>query len=548
MIHILAASVAQETKDEEKGERTISASPSTPYSIFTSKQKALIIALVSIAATFSAFASNIYFPAIPAIAIDLSVTPELINLTVTSYMILQGLAPSIWGALADVHGRRLTYIITFIIPIGACVGLAETKHYYQLVILRCIQSTGSASMISIGAGFVGDITAWAERGGYMGIFQAGLLAPLSVGPILGGIFSQTLGWRAIFRFLTIYAGIVLVPLPVVLPETLRTKVGNGSIPAKGISNSLLAYIQQRRHPQIEEQALQRSVSTSSIGKQLSVDFLGPLKIFSIEVSFLIFFLAIYYIVWQMTVAVISTLFSTTYGLSEIHIGLTYIANGVACVAGTLTTGKFLDYDYERFKKSYDGHAEDLPLDRVRLRTVWLWAGMQMAASLIFGWTMDHHVHVAVPIICTFFLRWSATSIISIILTFMVDIYPKKGAFATAAVNLARCSMGARGTASVLLTVNKIGVGWTFSLWSGIMLVALGLIALQMAKGIEWRQRRERINMPRSSSPHGLVSCPIPYESSDKIWERILYSTLYFKILPFDYWLLSSQVSTREAQV
>ena len=85
----------KERKDEEKGVQTILATPSIPYSIFTSKQKALIITIVSIAATFSAFASNIYFPAIPAIAIDLSVTPELINLTVTSYMILQGHTGSI---------------------------------------------------------------------------------------------------------------------------------------------------------------------------------------------------------------------------------------------------------------------------------------------------------------------------------------------------------------------------------------------------------------------------------------------------------------------
>ncbi|KAE9375984.1 MFS general substrate transporter [Stipitochalara longipes BDJ] len=484
--------------DEEKGDQTISAPPAIPYSIFTPKQKALIIAIVSIAATFSAFASNIYFPSIPAIARDLSVTPELINLTVTSYMILQGLAPSIWGALADVHGRRLTYFITFTIFIGACVGLAETKHYYQLVILRCLQSTGSASTIAIGAGVVGDITTRAERGGYMGIFQAGLLAPLSVGPILGGIFSQTLGWRAIFWFLTIYGGAVLILLGVLLPETLRCKVGNGSVPAKGISNSLLAYIQRRRHPRIDEPALERSLSTSSAGKQISVDFLGPLKIiFSIEVTFVIIFLSIYYTVWQMTVAVMSTLFSTTYGLSEIQIGLTYLANGVACVAGTLTTGKFLDYDYQRFKKSYEGPAETFPLDRVRLRTIWLWGGMQIASSLAFGWTMERHVHVSVPIICTFFLGWAATSIISTISTFMVDIFPKKGASATAAVNFVRCLMGAGGTASVLPTVNRIGVGWTFTLWSGVMLVALGLILLQMVKGREWRRRREMLNSSRS---------------------------------------------------
>jgi hypothetical protein len=54
------------------------------YSIFTSRQKALIVTLVAVAATFSGFASNIYFPAIPTIASDLGVTSELVNLTVTS--------------------------------------------------------------------------------------------------------------------------------------------------------------------------------------------------------------------------------------------------------------------------------------------------------------------------------------------------------------------------------------------------------------------------------------------------------------------------------
>lgn len=58
-------------------EPTASSEPSIPYTIFTSRQKLLIVTIVSVASTFSGFASNIYFPAIPAIALDLSVTPEL---------------------------------------------------------------------------------------------------------------------------------------------------------------------------------------------------------------------------------------------------------------------------------------------------------------------------------------------------------------------------------------------------------------------------------------------------------------------------------------
>ncbi|KUJ13443.1 MFS general substrate transporter [Mollisia scopiformis] len=478
--------------DEEKTPDQAAVAAEPPYSIFTSRQKALIVTTVSVAATFSGFASNIYFPAIPTIALDLGVTPELINLTVTSYMILQGLSPTIWGAVADVHGRRVTYICTFFVLIGACIGLAETRHYYQLVILRCLQSAGSASTIAIGAGVIGDITIRAERGGYMGIYQAGLLSPVAIGPILGGIFSQTLGWHAIFWFLAIYAAAFLCFLVIVLPETLRSKVGNGSKPVSGLSNSLLGYLQRRK---LDPESLDRTVTSTSIQKALPVDFLGPIKIiFTKEVSCAIFFLAIYYTVWQMVISILSTLFKSTYGLSELQIGLCFIGNGAGCIIGTLTTGKFLDFEYKRCQKSFDGSPEDFPLEKARLRTLWLWSFLQLASVLVFGWTLQYKIHISVPIICTFILGWAATSIISVVNTFLVDIFPKKSASATASLNLVRCLMGAGGTAAVLPIVNGIGIGWTFTLFTGVMLISLGLVVLQMGKGLKWRKKRQAKEM------------------------------------------------------
>ena len=122
-----------------------SKSTTEAYSTFTPRQKWVLVCIVSTAATFSGAASNIYFPALPTIAKDLDVSASLINLTVTSYMIFQGLAPSIWGAVADVKGRRIAYICTFLVFLGACIGLANTPNYATLVVLRCLQSTGSAS-------------------------------------------------------------------------------------------------------------------------------------------------------------------------------------------------------------------------------------------------------------------------------------------------------------------------------------------------------------------------------------------------------------------
>ena len=75
----------------------------------------------------------------------------------------------------------------------------------------------------MGAGIMGDITTRAERGGYMGYFSAGNLIPTAVAPILGGVFAETVGWRAIFWFLAAFAGGYLIVETVVLPETLRSR-------------------------------------------------------------------------------------------------------------------------------------------------------------------------------------------------------------------------------------------------------------------------------------------------------------------------------------
>ena len=391
--------------------------------------------------------------------------------------------------MADVHGRRVTYICTFLIFLGACVGLAETKHYYQLVILRCIQSTGSASTIAIGAGVVGDIADRAERGGYMGIYQAGGLAPLALGPILGGVFAETLGWRAIFWFLTIYSGAFLILLVIVLPETLRSMVGNGSVPPRGFSISALSYIQLRRHSHSDTV---RSETPPPPNKS-PIDFLAPLRmIVGMEVTYIIVFLSVYYTGWQMLITLMSTLFKQVYGLTEIQIGLTFLANGIGCIVGTLTTGKFLDFDYQRMKKRYNGSQENFPLEHVRLRTLWLWSSLECASVLVFGWTLDERVHISVPIICTFILGWASTSIIGVVTTFMIDCFPKQGASATAALNLVRCLLAAGGTAAVIPMVNGIGVGWAFTLLVGIMLASLSLVWLQMRYGSKRRLKREQM--------------------------------------------------------
>lgn len=62
-----------------------------------------------------------FYPTIHTIAIDLGVAITLINLTITSYMMVYGVTP---GDLADMVGRRPVYLATFLIYFAANIGLA----------------------------------------------------------------------------------------------------------------------------------------------------------------------------------------------------------------------------------------------------------------------------------------------------------------------------------------------------------------------------------------------------------------------------------------
>lgn len=493
------------------------------YTIFDKRQKWLIVFIVSFAATctfpntslpclaraahhgslltspqVSGFASNIYFPALPTIASDLHVSVELINLTVTSYLILQGLAPSLWGPVSDVRGRRVAYACTFVVFLGACVGLALAKNYATLVVLRCLQSAGSASTIAIGSGVIGDITTRADRGGFLGVFQAGLLVPVAIGPVIGGVVADTLGWRAIFWFLTIYSGAFLLLLVALLPETLRSLVGNGSVVAE---RDWLARFPLMVYQRTTKVTWDRDAAPPELPQARKIDVLGPLRILTSKFAVpIVVFLAIYYAVWQMSITAMSSLFKERYGLSEIHIGLTFIANGVGSMVGTFVTGKILDTDYRRVKaklKSTTSSDEDdessFPIEKARLRLLPVFSILQCLSILLFGWTIQYPrvVPIAIPIISTFITGWTSISIVAAINTYLIDIFPDQSAAATASLNLARCLFAAGGTSFVMPMINGIGVSWTFTVCAAVQMVGLVGPLVQYRLAGKWRREAER---------------------------------------------------------
>ncbi|KAL8952406.1 MAG: hypothetical protein Q9222_001683 [Ikaeria aurantiellina] len=141
------------------------------YSVFSKTSKRWITIAASFAAMFSGLSSFIYYPAISPLANDLHASIELINLTITSYLIVSGVVPSVVGDLADRTGRRPLYLMTFTIYFAANVGLALQNSYPALFTLRMLQSAGSSGTITLAYGVIADIATPADRGSHVGILM-----------------------------------------------------------------------------------------------------------------------------------------------------------------------------------------------------------------------------------------------------------------------------------------------------------------------------------------------------------------------------------------
>ncbi|CAO0795031.1 unnamed protein product [Mucor circinelloides] len=493
--------IAPSPTTENRIKKMTTTNSSEPYSVFPRNKKLLIVTICCLTGIVSPLSANIYFPALDAIQKDLDTTTELVNLTVTVYMVFQGLSPSFWGSLADLWGRRPVYLATLVVYMGSCIGLALAPKYYVLLILRMLQAFGSSSVIAIGAGVVGDIATPSERGSYFGLFSMGQMLGPVIGPVLGGIISEYLSWRWIFWILLMVGAAFFVAIFFLLPETLRSLVGNGS----GYANPTPIQWWRRRQAQKKHQEQPYTDDDSSTihdikkpNRFLQIPNVTQpfLYLFEKDVICALVYNGIHYATYYCYLTSTTSQFVLLYNMSEIQIGLCFLCQGVGCILGSYCEGKLLDHDFKKTAaESGFGNATrgklptEFPIFRARLRNMWISAGLIQVITLFYGWMLHIHAHLAVILVLQFLVGLANTSLFNIFQTLVVDLFPGKSATITATNNLVRCLLGAVATVSIEPGIQNVGVGWIFTIIGLVCIASNVLVPVLFKFGPRWRKER-----------------------------------------------------------
>jgi len=173
------------------------------------KNAALVVAMVSSFLTpFTGAALNI---ALPAIGAEFGIDATLLGWIGTSYLLAAAIFLVPFGKIADMVGRKRIFLLGISTFTLSCALIVLAPSTGFLLAARVIQGTGAAMIFGTSIAILTSYFPPHERGQALGMSVAATYAGLSVGPFLGGVLVQNLGWRSVM-IATIPIGLLSIAL------------------------------------------------------------------------------------------------------------------------------------------------------------------------------------------------------------------------------------------------------------------------------------------------------------------------------------------------
>jgi MFS transporter, DHA1 family, multidrug resistance protein len=224
---------------------------------------ALVVFLAALAAV-GQFASNVYIPSLPAVAVALDQPVAAVQLTLAVFLASFAVMQLVCGPLADRHGRRPVLIgglVVFLLGTGVCLGAQDIGF---LIAGRTIQAAGAAAAFVVSRAISRDLFEGAALAKTMALVSMVFALVPGLTPLLGGVLQEAGGWRLPFAATLVFGACVLVAaLP--LGETNRAPLARIDGRALGA-----AYASVLRTPQFRRYAL----SSALVFAGLSAFFAG----------------------------------------------------------------------------------------------------------------------------------------------------------------------------------------------------------------------------------------------------------------------------------
>ena len=156
------------------------------------------ILMLALASTASGITMRSVEAMLPELARTFSVSVPAVASVITAFALATGLGQLMHGALGDRYGklRMVCIVLGGAAFLAASCALAQTLT--QLSVLRFLTGLLNSAPVMLGIAYIADTVPIEERQPVVAQFVSGSIIGQSLGPLLGGVLTDLVGWRATF--------------------------------------------------------------------------------------------------------------------------------------------------------------------------------------------------------------------------------------------------------------------------------------------------------------------------------------------------------------
>ena len=340
---------------------TETTAPLTPAE-FAYRYRIPILLVILVGVFMAVLDNNIVAIALPTITSDFNVPLGQSQWIATAYIITIIATVLIFGTLSPVLGKARLYtcgMALFVASSAAC-GLAHTLPL--LVLARIVQGIGAAMLMSISMAIIMQVFPLHERGKALGYVTATVGLGLIIGPALGGVLVEALGWPYVF-FVNVPIGIVML-IPAVrylkLEET-GAKIGKLDSPGIALFIALMAglalFVNELANPPVNMTSLSAyavftlaALAAFVLRERSARNPLMDLSLFS-DRRFVLpsASLVLYFVATFILIIILPFYFEGVMGWKPLQVGLVAFVMPVAMIVSAPVFGRMYD---KRPSKNY----------------------------------------------------------------------------------------------------------------------------------------------------------------------------------------------------
>ena len=163
--------------------------------------KRSVLLVATVAAFLTPFMGSAVNLALPAIGKEYNANAIELGWVISSFILSSAIFLLPLGRLADIIGRKRVFSYGILLFTISTFVILFSWNIRVLIFLRTLQGVSSAMIFGTSLAIITSVFKPGERGRAMGINITSTYLGLSLGPVIGGMLTQYLGWKSIFAFL-----------------------------------------------------------------------------------------------------------------------------------------------------------------------------------------------------------------------------------------------------------------------------------------------------------------------------------------------------------